>query len=310
MKSTDYLGMLGGLALFLYGMQMMSDGLEQLAGHYLETILKKLTNHKLKAIGVGIIITALIQSSSAMTVMLVGFVNSGLMPLENAIWVVMGANIGTTVTGQLLAFPIGSLAPVLSLIGIVLFIMSKHIKAIGSSIGGIGLLFMGLEMMSLSLSPLKNSAFFIQCLHYFTHPLFGILVGAFFTAIIQSSSASIGILQSLAKLGFLTLKQATFLIFGFDIGTCVTAFLASLTGSRAGKQVALFHLLLNLFGTFIFTIIVLTTPFITFVYNLTPNLIMTQIANMHTLFNVGTTLMALCIDHYFIKIVKKILPSR
>lgn len=311
MNIQDILGMIGGLSLFLFGMSMMSGGLEKIAGNHLENTLKKLTYNKWIAVGMGTIITALIQSSSAMTVMLVGFVNSGLMPLENAIWVVMGANIGTTITGQMLALDIGALSPLVAFMGVVMFVFlnNQRINCMGEIIGGFGILFMGLEIMSVSLMPLKDSSFFLFLLQWLSYPILAIFVGIIFTAIIQSSSASIGILQSLAKIGLVSLEKSAFIIFGFDIGTCMTAFLASLSGSRSGKQLALFHMILNIFGTMLFTCICLLTPFIEWVAMLTPNLIMTQIANMHTLFNIGTTLFALFFDKYLLQLVYKILPS-
>ncbi len=311
MKIQDMLGMIGGLSLFLFGMNMMSGGLEKIAGNHLEMILKKLTYNKWKAVFTGIVVTALIHSSSAMTVMLIGFVNSGLMPLENAIWVVMGANIGTTITGQMLALDVGALSPLLAFIGVIMFVFFKKEKMnyTGETIGGFGILFMGLEIMSVSLMPLKDSSFFLSLLQWLSYPILGIFVGIIFTAIIQSSSASIGILQSLAKMNLISLEKATYIIFGFDIGTCITAFLASLSGSRSGKQLALFHLLLNIFGAILFTLICLCTPFIEWVSMLTPHLMMTQIANMHTIFNVGTTVIALFFDRYLIQFIYKILPS-
>ncbi len=311
MKIQDMLGMIGGLSLFLFGMNMMSGGLEKIAGNHLEMILKKLTYNKWKAVFTGIVVTALIHSSSAMTVMLIGFVNSGLMPLENAIWVVMGANIGTTITGQMLALDVGALSPLLAFIGVIMFVFFKKEKMnyTGETIGGFGILFMGLEIMSVSLMPLKDSSFFLSLLQWLSYPILGMFVGIIFTAIIQSSSASIGILQSLAKMNLISLEKATYIIFGFDIGTCITAFLASLSGSRSGKQLALFHLLLNIFGAILFTLICLCTPFIEWVSMLTPHLMMTQIANMHTIFNVGTTVIALFFDQYLIQFIYKILPS-
>lgn len=311
MKIQDMLGMIGGLSLFLFGMNMMSGGLEKIAGNHLEMILKKLTYNKWKAVFTGIVVTALIHSSSAMTVMLIGFVNSGLMPLENAIWVVMGANIGTTITGQMLALDVGALSPLLAFIGVIMFVFFKKEKMnyTGETIGGFGILFMGLEIMSVSLMPLKDSSFFLSLLQWLSYPILGMFVGIIFTAIIQSSSASIGILQSLAKMNLISLEKATYIIFGFDIGTCITAFLASLSGSRSGKQLALFHLLLNIFGAILFTLICLCTPFIEWVSMLTPHLMMTQIANMHTIFNVGTTVIALFFDRYLIQFIYKILPS-
>lgn len=241
----DYIGMLGGLALFLYGMSMMSEGLESMMGQRMAYVLERLTDTKWKAVFVGIIITALIQSSSAMTVMLIGFVNAKLMPLQRAVWVILGANIGTTITGQMLTLDIARYAPFLAIIGVIL-IFTSHYQNIGQAIGGIGLLFMGLDMMSLSMEPLKNSTFFLSLLQYATHPIFGIFIGSLFTGIIQSSSASIGILQALARQGIVTLEQAAYLIFGFDIGTCVTGLIASLSGHKNSQRLALFHLIINI----------------------------------------------------------------
>lgn len=178
------------------------------------------------------------------------------------------------------------------------FFKKEKMNYTGETIGGFGILFMGLEIMSVSLMPLKDSSFFLSLLQWLSYPILGIFVGIIFTAIIQSSSASIGILQSLAKMNLISLEKATYIIFGFDIGTCITAFLASLSGSRSGKQLALFHLLLNIFGAILFTLICLCTPFIEWVSMLTPHLMMTQIANMHTIFNVGTTVIALFFDQY------------
>lgn len=303
MQMVDGLGIIGGLSLLLYGIHVMSEGLESIVSHQLEKVLYQLTNKKWKAICVGIVITALIHSSSAMTVILIGLLNANMIPLKNALWVVLGANIGTTITGQLLAFEIGTYAPIIAFIGVIIF-MCIHQK-IGHIIIGIGLLFMGLEMMSLSLLPLQNSSFFLYFTKLLTHPIMGILVGTLFTAVIQSSSASIGILQSLAKVHLLTFQQATYIIFGFDIGTCITAFIASISSNHLAKQLALFHLLLNVVGTLLFVGICFFTPFISWVEMLTPSYIAVQIANMHTLFNIGTTLFALCIEKKLIRIIKK-----
>lgn len=303
MQISDYLGVIGGLSLLLYGMNMMSEGLERLTTHHLTYYLKKFTSQKYKAIMFGIIMTAIMQSSSAMTVLLIGLLNAKIIPLENALWVVLGANIGTTITGQMLAFDIGIFAPVLSFVGVIFFVFFHKPSAL--SILGMGLLFMGLEMMTMSFIPLQNSMFFLQFIQYLSNPLMGIVVGCLLTALIQSSSASIGILQSLASLHLLSFEKATYMIFGFDIGTCITAFIASLSGVKASKQLALFHVLINVFGMFVFTLICLLTPFIDFVYSLTPHQVSHQIANMHTIFNIGTTLLVLCVDKYFIKVIHK-----
>lgn len=308
MNITDFLGVLGGLSLFFYGMRMMSDGLKELAGSKLEYILKYLTNRKYKAILVGMIVTALIHSSSAMTVMLVGFVDAGIMPLMQAIWVVMGANIGTTMTSQIISLNIGAIAMLFAFLGSILRFI-KRCFHIGNVIGGMGVLFMGLEFMSLSLVPLQNMSLFQTLLKSVTHPLIGILIGTLFTGMIQSSSASMGILISLAKSHSITLPQATYLIFGFEIGTCVTAFLASLSTNQTSQKLALFHILLNVFGVIVFTLLASWTPLISYVEMLTPS-IAHQLAHMQTIFNVGTTLLAVCLDRYFLKIINVIYSKR
>lgn len=312
MKLSDILGMLGGLALFLYGMQMMSDGLEAFAGNRLEHILKKLTDKKIKAVLVGTIITCLIQSSSAMTILLIGFVNAKIMTLKRAVWVIMGANIGTTITGQMIALDIGLLAPVFAVVGVffILFIRHDKLHLCGEIIAGLGILFMGLEIMSQAMLPLQQSQVFFNFMTSFSHPLLSILFGIILTSLIQSSSASIGILQMLTATRLIPFSQAVYFIFGFDIGTCMTAFLASLSGCLNAKRLALFHVLLNILGTLLFLIICINFPVIEFIENLTPNAPMQQIANMHTLFNIITTLCFVWIDVYILKIVYKILPDK
>ena len=231
------LGLLGGLALFLYGMQMMSTNLEAAAGNKMKQILERLTSNRFLGVLVGAVITALIQSSSATTVMVVGFVNSGLMTLNQAVWVIMGANIGTTITGQLIALDIGALAPLIAFIGvaILVFVKNKKLQHIAGIVAGIGVLFIGMDMMSSAMSPLRDEPQFVELMTRFSNPLLGILVGAGFTALIQSSSASVGILQALAMSGVIDLHSAVFVLFGQNIGTCITAVLASIGTTRNAK---------------------------------------------------------------------------
>ncbi len=195
----------------------------------MKSILEKLTSNRIKGVLVGAAITAVIQSSSATTVMVVGFVNSGLMTLKQAVWVIMGANIGTTITGQLIALDIGAIAPLFAIAGVgaIMFIKSEKVHHISSIFAGLGILFMGMDMM-VAMSPLKESEAFISLMTKFDNPLLGILVGALFTAVIQSSSASVGILQALASTGMIPLSSAVFVLFGQNIGTCITAVLASI----------------------------------------------------------------------------------
>lgn len=310
MEMKDILSLIGGLSLFLYGMHMMSNGLEQSAGDKLQTILERLTRNRFLAVFVGAGITAVIQSSSATTVMVIGFVNSGLMKLDKAVWIIMGANIGTTITGQLIALDITAIAPIFAIIGTIMvtFMKSKKINHIGSVIAGLGILFIGMDFMGNAMAPLQDSQEFINIMTTFTNPVFGIAAGAIFTAIIQSSSASIGILQTLASQNLISLQGASFVLFGQNIGTCITAFLASLGGNRNAKRAALIHLMFNFIGTVIFLVIFLMFPFADFIANLTPNAPMAQIANVHTIFNVTTTLLLLPIGKKLADITLVLLP--
>lgn len=312
MGTSDILGLLGGLALFLYGMKMMSDGLEGAAGEKLEYILEKLTDHKVKAVIVGALVTCVIQSSSAMTVMLIGFVNAKLMKLDRAIWVVMGANIGTTITGQIIALNVGAIAPLFAILGVamILFFKKKQVNNIGEIIGGFGILFMGLEFMALAMEPLQTSTVFIDFMTTLSNPIIAILFGAVFTAVIQSSSASMGILQTLAAKGLIGFHSAAYVVFGLNIGTCITAFLASLTGCRNSKRLTLFHVMFNIFGTMVFFGICTMTPLLNMIASWSPDLPMSQLANLHTIFNIGTTMVVLFIDSYMLKLIYKILPIK
>lgn len=311
MGITDVLALLGGLALFLYGMQMMSTGLEAAAGNRMKSILEKLTSNRVKGVLVGAAITAVIQSSSATTVMVVGFVNSGLMTLKQAVWVIMGANIGTTITGQLIALDIGAIAPLFAIAGVgaIMFIKSEKVHHISSIFAGLGILFMGMDMMGAAMSPLKESEAFISLMTKFDNPLLGILVGALFTAVIQSSSASVGILQALASTGLIPLSSAVFVLFGQNIGTCITAVLASIGMKVNAKRTTVIHLLFNIIGTVLFTVICLVTPYVTWIEAMTPGDPVAQIANAHTVFNIVTTLLLLPFGTHMANIAVRILPD-
>lgn len=256
------LSLLGGLALFLYGMNMMSTNLEAVAGNRMKKLIDKLTTNPILGVLVGTAITAVIQSSSATTVMVVGFVNSKLMDLKQAVWIIMGANIGTTVTGLLVALDIGMIAPLIAFIGIalIIFFKNKTVRYIGSIVAGLGILFIGMNMMSDAMTPLRENEAFINVMTQFSNPLLGILAGAVFTAIIQSSSASVGILQTLAMSGIIGLGDAVYVLFGMNIGTCITAVLAAIGANRNAKRTTIVHLSFNIIGTIIFTIICLVTP--------------------------------------------------
>lgn len=311
MKVADILGLLGGLALFLYGMQMMSSGLEAAAGNRMKRILERLTSNRFLGVAVGAGITAVIQSSSATTVMVVGFVNSGMMTLSQAVWIIMGANIGTTITGQLIALDVGALAPLFAFCGVALVVFLK--KAVfhhyGQIIAGLGILFIGMEMMSSAMMPLRESKAFINLMTQFSNPLLGILAGMIFTAVIQSSSASVGILQALVASGLIGLPSAVYVLFGQNIGTCITAVLAAIGTSRNAKRTTVLHLLFNVIGTALFTLACMFTPLTPLVASFTPGNLPAQIANMHTVFNVVTTLLLLPFGNYLAKLAVRILPE-
>lgn len=312
MGITEIMGLLGGLALFLYGMQMMSTGLEAAAGNKMKLILEKLTANRFVGVLMGALITAIIQSSSATTVMVVGFVNSGMMTLNQAIWIIMGANIGTTITGQLIALDVGALAPLVAFIGVaaIVFLKNEKIKHIGEIMAGLGVLFIGMDMMSSAMKPLASMPEFVGLLTKFENPLLGIAAGIIFTALIQSSSASVGILQALSASGAIGLKSAAFVLFGQNIGTCITAFLASVGTSTNAKRTTVIHILFNVFGTAVFTILCIATPIISFMEGMTPGNVPAQIANLHTMFNIVTTILLLPVGTYLGKLAVVILKDK
>ncbi len=311
MTITNILSMLGGLALFLYGMQMMGDGLEAAAGNKMKQILEKLTSNRVKGVVVGAAITAIIQSSSATTVMVVGFVNTGLMTLQQAVWIIMGANIGTTITGQLIALDIGAIAPFIAFLGVacIMFVKNERIKHISAIFAGLGILFIGMDMMSAAMYPLRESETFINFMTNAQNPLVGIIIGAIFTALIQSSSASVGILQALASTGLIPLSSAVFILFGQNIGTCITAVLASIGTKTNAKRTTIIHLMFNIIGTTIFTIVCMVTPFVALMESLNPDPV-AQIANVHTTFNIVTTIILIPFGTLLAKAATKILPEK
>lgn len=312
MNFTYAMGLLGGLALFLYGMQMMSAGLESAAGSRMKGILERLTSNRFTGVLAGALITAIIQSSSATTVMVVGFVNSGMMTLNQAIWIIMGANIGTTITGQLIALDVGAIAPLLAFLGVaaIVFLKNEKLKHTGEIMAGLGILFIGMDMMGTAMKPLAASEDFVGILTNFENPLLGIAAGTVFTALIQSSSASVGILQTLADSGAIGLGSAAFVLFGQNIGTCITALLASIGTNVNARRTTLIHIMFNVFGTIVFTILCLATPIIPLVEGWTPGNAPAQIANLHTMFNVVTTLLLLPVGTYLGKLAVMILKDQ
>lgn len=309
--------LVGGLALFLYGMNLMGEGLEKLAGGKLEKILEKLTSSPIKGLMVGMTVTALVQSSSATTVMLVGFVNSGIMKLTQVISVIMGANIGTTATSWILSLSgiegdsfwvkllkPSSFSPILAMIGVVLFIFLKNSKKkdIGIILIGFAILMFGMETMSGAVKPLKDVPEFQAIFLKFTNPILGVLIGAIVTAIIQSSSASVGILQALSQTGSIKFGAAVPIILGQNIGTCVTAMISSVGANKNAKRVAVVHLFFNIIGTFLFLAVFYTLNAIIQFSFLNETVDGFNIAVVHTIFNLTTTLALLP----FSKLLEKI----
>ena len=306
----------GGLGMFIYGMQIMAQGLENAAGSKMKSLLEVLTKNKFFGVLLGAFITAVIQSSSATTVMVVGFVNAGIMNLTQAMGVIMGANIGTTVTGWLVssvewakALSPANIAPVAVMIGVIVMLTGKRrsTKDISSIIVGFGILFIGITTMSDAVEPLQQSEAFCNLFVTLGHsPLLGIVAGALVTAVIQSSSASVGILQSLAAAGLVPFNAAVYIIMGQNIGTCVTAIMSSIGAKKTAKTAAVMHLLFNIIGTIIFSVIA-----IVFFKVINPGfgeglITQTEISTVHTIFNIGTTILLFPVSDWIIKLAKKL----
>lgn len=304
------IGLIGGLGLFLYGMKLMGDGLENAAGEGLKTILEKVTSNPVMGVLVGTAVTAIIQSSSATTVMVVGFVNAGLMNLYQAVGVIMGANIGTTVTAQMVAFKLDHIAPIFVGVGaaIVLFSKSNKRREVGNIVLGFGILFMGMGIMGDSMKPISSSPQFKDfVVTVGNNWIVGLIAGLAMTAVVQSSSATTGILIALASTGSITMEVALPIIFGCNIGTCVTALLSSIGTSKTARKAALIHLIFNIFGTLLF--IPLRGQLTHLVQYISPTDVKRQIANAHTVFNVTNTLIMLPLSKYLILIVNKLIPG-
>ena len=296
---TCLLELLAGLGLFLYGMETMSDGLERVAGKQLKNLLGAVTKNRMTQVLLGFIITVLMQSSSATTVMLVGFVNAGIMQLSQAVGIIMGANIGTTMTVLMMSVKL-DFDIIFCFIGcIVLFMMMFAPKKFGKMEGivpvifGVGALFLGMGIMSSAMSPLREWEGFRNALAAVNNPIVAVLIGAGITAIIQSSAASIAILMPLAELGLIDFQMCMFILFGQNIGTCVTAVLACIGTTATSKRVACVHLLFNVIGTVIFIIFALIFPLHTWIQNLVPGNISMQISVTHIIFNSVTTVLLL-----------------
>ena len=301
--------LMGGLGLFIYGMKLMGDGLENAAGEGLKSILEKVTSNRLMGVAVGAIVTAVIQSSSATTVMVVGFVNAGLMSLAQAAGVIMGANIGTTITAQLVAFKLDQIATIFVCVCamIVMFARAKKRREIGNIILGFGILFTGMGIMSGAMKPMASSPMFMDILIAIGDNWFiGIIAGAAITALLQSSSATTGILIALATTGSIDIGLALPVVFGCNIGTCITAIIASIGTNKTAHKAALLHLIFNIVGTVIFL------PFLNilgeFVQSTSPGDVSRQIANAHTVFNIANTALLLPFTKYIIKFINRVIP--
>ncbi|RQD69700.1 MAG: Na/Pi cotransporter family protein [Tindallia sp. MSAO_Bac2] len=304
-------GVLGGLGLFLYGMHVMSTGLQKVAGQKLKSIISVLTSNRFTGVVVGAIVTAIVQSSSATTVMIVGFVNAGMMQLGQAASVIMGANIGTTITAQIITFKIERFAPLIIglAVGAWLFTKNRKAKQLAEAFIGFGMLFIGMKFMSDALGPLREFEGFRAFLISFgENPFLGILAGFAITIMVQSSTASTGILLALSMEGLIPIESGLPVLFGINLGTTVTAIISSIGANKTAKRAASFHLLFNLIGTLVF-IFLLREPTYHLIKYLNPGNIPRQIANAHTIFNVGTTLLMLPFTGLLIKMAYKMVPG-
>ena len=312
---TSILALLSGLAIFMYSMKMTSGGLEAVAGNKLKGVLQKLTDNRIKGVGVGAGVTALIQSSTAVTVMVIGFVNAGLLDLHQALWVIMGANIGTNITSQLIAFDIGEFAPILAVVGvfIVIFTRNKKFKSMGEILTGLGFIFISMNIMKDAMAPYAGDPRLTGLLSRMDNPLLGILVGIIFVNIISSSAAAVGVLQALAMAaagsGAIDLEHAMYIIMGFNIGTCVTALLSSIGTTKMASRAALMHLFFNVIGTLIFTAAALVLPVAHWIELLSPNDVARQLANFHLAFNLIGTLILLPAGDLIVRLVNLCIPG-
>ena len=304
------MALLGGLALFLYGMKLMGEGLEKAAGDRLKRLLEALTRNPLMGLLVGVVFTMIIQSSSATTVMVVGFVNAGLLDLMQATGVILGANIGTTVTAWIVAgFQATAFMPLVLLIGVAMMMFLKKLKLqrIGQVVAGFGMLFVGMGMMSDAMKPLAESAEFARLMTAFSNPIMALLVGVAVTAIIQSSSASVGILEMLAIQGLVPLETSLYIIMGTNIGTCVTAMLSAVGATRTAKRAALIHLMFNVLGTLVVFILVSLLPVSTWIGHINGPAL--QIAVAHTSFKVFEVLCFVLLRKWLVKLVMILVPG-
>lgn len=311
MSIQNFLLFAGGIGLFLFGIKFMGDGLELAAGSKLKKLLEVLTSNRFLAVLVGFVVTAVIQSSSATTVMVIGFVNAGLMNLAQAVGVIMGANIGTTVTSVLIALDLTDIAPLAIFIGVILmiFFKKKMTTHIGQIICGFGLVFLGMSTMSSSMEPLRDFQPFQDFIISANNPFMGVMIGLVMTGIIQSSSATIGILQALAGQGLVPIEFAVYVLYGMNIGTCVTALISTAGTKINSKRAAVIHLLFNVIGTGIFMLITAYTPYIELLKMISDST-MVQISAAHIIFNVVSTVVLFPFANVLVKLSCRLVPGK
>ena len=313
MSITTLFSLLGGVGLFLYGMTVMSSGLRNACGDNLQTILEKATSNKFMAVFVGFAVTILVQSSSATDIMVIGFVNSGMMNLSQAIGVIMGANIGTTVTAQITAFNISAIAPFILFAGAVMFLFLRKslVKYIGEFLMGFGMLFVGISIMKAAIAPLSESEGFVNLLSGLDNPFAAVIFGIAFTALLQSSSSSVVIFQTFAVQGLLGYHTAVYLVIGAAIGSVTPNLIASLTTNRNGKRTAILNLLFNLIRAVILIILINVFPqILELIQSLSPDSVARQVANTHTIFAIIAVALELPITSLIIKFAEKLIPVR
>lgn len=313
MNIYDIFLLLGGLGLFLFGMRLMGGGLELAAGAKLRGLLERLTSNRFLALLVGLVVTGIIQSSSATDAMVVGFVNAGFMEIGQAVGILMGAKIGTTVTSVLLAINIADIVPLFIFVGVVMimFLKKNNQKYYGQIIAGFGILFFGLTTMKTSMQPLASSPEFQSLLTNFSNPLLGVLAGVIFTAIIQSSSASVGVLQALGLASAITLPNAVYVIYGFNIGACMAAALSSIGANRNAKRTALLNFIISFLGAIIFVIFTMLCPgFVTAIEHIFPGNVAAQISAVHIIFNVGITVILFPFANLLVRLAQLLMPGQ
>lgn len=308
MTSDNIINLLGGLALFMFGMTFMSDGLKKLAGDYMKTILERLTEKRIMAVIFGAGLTALIQSSNAMCVMTVGFVNAGLMQLERSVGIIMGAKLGTTITGQLIATNyISKYAPLIAFVGVafLMFAKSNKLQSLGQVVASLGILFLGLTAMSTAMRPMANEEWFINLVSNLSNPLLGVLVGVCFTVIIQSASASVGILQIMAVSGVIGFHPAFYVMLGMNIGASIAPVLASISGKKDAKRVAAIVVIFETMGMIIFVIATQLLPILDWL-TMTSGNPSRQIANANTIFNLVSVILLFPFANQIAALAKRI----